>query len=223
MTDKKQERREGADGRLYFTYNLNAEYEMRPPYSDVFNYRIVECEFDELTETEYFRIESAGEELPARYSVSQLKFMLAQLPYEQTVEGEPFELPLLLEEVRAFFGEKFKQLKKANVRENDKLKGTKYEANKQTLADLRENLRFRRANGDQDRANELQANLTKLEAEQQKILTEKGIDVRILTKATDCLICNDTGISPDGKICTCARALAGKIKAYNAELRLARR
>ncbi len=217
-----QERRKGADGKLYFTFNQGAEFEMRPPYSDVFNYRIIKCEFDELTETEYYRIESAGEELPARYSVSQLKFMLSQLPYEQKIKGDSVELPLLLEEVRAFFAAKFKELKKANIKENDKLKGTSWNSNLQAIKTISENLRYYRANGDQEKADELQANLEKLEAEQKKILTEKGVDVRILTKATDCPLCNDTGIK-DGKICTCARDMADKIKAYNAELRLARR
>lgn len=73
MSDK-QARRIGADGKLYFTYNLKAEYEMRPPFSTPFNYRVIGVEFDEPTETEYYRIESAGEELPARFPLRSLKY-----------------------------------------------------------------------------------------------------------------------------------------------------
>lgn len=220
MSECKQTFNQGADGRLYFTFNLYAEYEMRPPYSENFNYRIVACEFDEVTETEYYRIESADEELPARYTVSQIKLMLSQLPYGQTVQGDLVELPLLVEEVKAFFTAKRQALNKANVTENEKVKGTAWNTNLKVLKGIRENLCYALSQNDQAKVSELGAKLAEIEAEQNKILEDKGVNLRILTKATDCAECGDTGITC-GKICACARKRTDEIKIYNALKRLA--
>lgn len=218
MTNK-QERRVGADGKLYFTFNLGAVYELRPHFGEAFTYRVIECEFDEATETEYFYIESAGEELPNHYTVQQLNFMLAQLPHEQTVEGEPIELPLLTEEVKAFYAAKRSELKKANVAENEKVKGTAWNTNLKAIKGVSENLCYATAQKDTAQMIELATRLDELNAEQAKILQEKGANERILRKVPDCPVCGDTGIT-DGKFCDCARANAENIKAYNALRRL---
>lgn len=216
-----QERREGASGQLYFTFNKGAEYKFTPPYCPDFTHKIIACELDEQ-ENEYYRIESAGKKLSARFSVNQINLLLSQFEYKQTADGEPVELPLLQEEVRAYFAAKLKQVRKANARENEKLKGTKYNSNMQAIKTVTENLRYFQANGNREQAEELKANLLKLEAEQTKILTEKKVDLLILKKVPDCKVCGDTGIN-DGKICGCALAMVGKIKDYCASERLARR
>lgn len=220
MTNNR-ERREGADGKLYFTFNQGAEYKFAPPFCSSFTHKIIACEFDDKSESEYFRIESAGKELPRRFSVAEIKLMQAQFPHELTDEGEPVELPLLLEEVREYFAAKAKLLAKANVAENAKLKGTKWNANNQAIAAATESLRFERANGNAAKADELQATLEKLETEQKKILTDKHVDVLILHKVPACKICNDTGII-EGKICECARKSTAAIKSYCAAKRLAK-
>ena len=61
----------GEDGKLYFTYNQGAEYTVTPPIIAPLVYRIAACEFDETTKKEYYRIQSAGADLPARFSVQQ--------------------------------------------------------------------------------------------------------------------------------------------------------
>ncbi len=214
-----QERREGADGKLYYTFNQGAEYKFAPPFCSSFTHKIIACEFDDKSESEYFRIESAGKELPRRFSVAEIKLMQAQFPHELTDEGEPVELPLLLEEVREYFAAKAKLLAKANITENAKLKGTKFNANLQAIAAAKESLRFEQANGNVAKTDKLQTTLEKLKAEQKKILTDKHVDELILHKVPACKICNDTGIA-EGKICECALAIADKIKAFNAALRL---
>ena len=83
---------------------------------------------------------------------------------------------------------------------------------------VRENLSYYKSIGDDVQTAELEKRLAELEAEQSKILSDKGVDVRILTKATDCPLCNDLGMK-DGCICDCALAIADKIKAYNADRR----
>ncbi len=221
MTEKKNEYKVGVDGRLYYTYNVGAKYEVLPPVNAPFTYEFISCTWDAPTETEYYRIKSAGKELSARFSVNQIKAMLAQFPHEKKADGEPVELPLLLSEVRTYYAAKLKQLRKANVQENEKLKGTKYNGNLQSIKTLSENLRFYVSNGDEARAKELQAELSKLEAEQAKLLDEKKVDLKILHKKADCELCNDTGIK-DGQICECAYLITDKIKAYNASERLAR-
>lgn len=220
MSDRKQAHRVGEDGILYFTYNQGAEYELHPKFADTFRYLVLSCEFDEPTETEYYRIESAGKELPARFSVNQLEFLLSRIPCEQVSAGEPVELPLLAEEVKAFFAVKRKEVNKANAAENTKLKGTSYFSIDTAKRNISENLRLFRSVGD-ERAAALEKKLKELSAEQEKILTEKGIDLKVLTKTPDCKECGDSGIK-DGKICTCARNLTVQIKAFNAAKRLSR-
>ena len=219
MNERKQAFKQGTDGRLYFTFNLSAEYTLLPPFSAPFTYRVVECGFDEETETEYFRIESAGGELPLRFTVKQLNFMISQLPHELTFEGESVELPLLQSEVKAFYAAKRSELKKANVAENEKVKGTAWNSNLQAIKGVRQNLCYATAQNDTAKMIELATRLDELNAEQTKILQEKGADERILRKVPDCDICGDTGIT-NGKICDCARANEEKIKVYNALKRL---
>ena len=84
-------------------------------------------------------------------------------------------------------------MKKANVAENAKLKGTKWNGNLQAIKTITENLRFERANGNAERAGELQAALEKLEAEQKQILADKKVNELALRKVPDCKACNDTG------------------------------
>lgn len=210
-----------SDGKLYFKYNIGAEYELRPPVGAPFNYRVEACELDELTGKEYFRLESAGAVLPARFSVQQVELMLAQLPCTQNAEGVPQEIPLLSDEVKEFYDKKRKMRDKENVIENKKLKGTSWNKTLQARATVDDNLLFYRSQGNAAKVAELEKKLAELNAELNKILTEKNVDLRILTKAPDCTVCNDTGIT-DGKICECARKAAAAIKCYCAAKRLAK-
>ncbi len=211
----------GEDGKLYFTYNQGAEYTVTPPIIAPLVYRIAVCEFDETTKKEYYRIQSAGAELPARFSVQQVNLMLSQYPCTQTAAGEPQELPLLLEEVQEFFTKKHKEFCKANKAENQKLKGTEWNKNLQTRAAALDNLDFYRSQGNAAKVAELEKKLAEIEAELNKILTDKSVDLKILTKQSDCEVCNDTGVI-DGQICACARPMANAIKLYCAAKRLAR-
>lgn len=211
----------GEDGKLYFTYNQGAEYTVTPPIIAPLVYRIAVCEFDETTKKEYYRIQSAGADLPARFSVQQVNLMLSQYPCTQTAAGEPQELPLLLDEVQQFYTKKRKELNKANKAENAKLKGTAWNKNLQARAAALDNLDFYRSQGNAAKVAELEKKLAEIEAELNKILTDKGVDLKILTKQSDCEVCNDTGVL-DGQICECARKLTPAIKLYCAAKRLAR-
>ena len=208
------------NGRIYFKHCLGAVYELYPAVGEPFSYRVIDCEYDE--EEQYYRIESAGKELPTRFTLDQLDFMLSRLPCEQTEEGEAVELPLTVEEVRAFYFAEYRERNKANAAENLKLKGTAYKSNVTLIKNLNDSLRLYKASGDVEKVAETEKKLAELETEQTKILNDKKVDVNILRKKTDCTVCNDTGIV-DGKPCACALARAETIKAFNAELRLNRR
>lgn len=219
MSEKEQTHLVGDDGKLYFTFPLGAVYELRPPYDKPFTYTILSCDYEK--ETEYYRVESDGKELPVKFSASQLEFMLGWLPGEQTEAGELVELPLLIEEVQAFYNAKRKELNKANVEANAKINGTAYKKNLQAIKSVKESLRLARIN-DEAKVSEWESKLAKLEEEQSKILESTGVDLKILTKAVECNVCFDTGII-EGKICECAMAQQDKIKSFNAEERKAKR
>lgn len=212
----------GDDGKFYFTYNQGAEYTVKPPIIAPLVYRIAACELDEITKKEYYRIQSASAELPARFSVQQINLMLSQYPCTQTAAGVPQELPLLLEEVQEFFVKKRKELAKANIAENKKLKGTEWNKNLQARAAALDNLDFYRSQGNAAKVAELEKRLSEIEAELEKILTDNNVDLKILTKISDCEVCGDTGII-NGQICECARKLTPAIKLYCAAKRLAKR
>lgn len=211
--------REGADGKLYFSYNLGAEYLLRPTFAQPFIYRVASCEFDEERETEYFCIECAGELLPSRFTVERLKLLLGQLPNEKVAEGEPVEIPLLVEEVRAYFAVKRQEVNGANAEANKKLKGTEYYSHAATVRKNTELLYLAESNGETEKAAEFEKKLQELRAAQAKILSDRKIDLRVLTKAAECKLCGDSGIVGD-RICDCARAISDKIKTFNAKKRL---
>lgn len=212
----------GDDGKLYFKYNLGAVYELRPPVGAAITYRVAACELDELTGKEYFRIESAGAELPARFSVKDVELMLAQFPRTQSADGVPQELPLFPDEVKEFYNKKRKMRDKENLIENKKLKGTTWNKTLQARATVDDNLLFYRSSGNAAKVAELEKKLEELNAELKKILTEKNVDLKILTKAPDCTACNDTGII-GCKICECAHKSTAAIKSYCAAKRLSLR
>lgn len=218
MTNK-QIRRVGADGKLYFTYNLREEIKLLPPVGAPFTVRVLACEFDDDTETEYYRIESAGEELPARFSVQQLELLFAQFPHEESNAGEPEELPLLTEEVKAYYAAKRSELKKANVRENEKLKSTAWDSNQKAVKALKEKLCYTVSENDKEQTVLIGNKIKELEAEMERLLKAKGVDERILRKVPDCPLCYDTGFIV-GKLCDCARRNEQKIKTFNALKRL---
>lgn len=210
----------GEDGKLYYNYCVGAEYIMASRSGVMFSYRILDCEYEDGKE--YYRIESAGKELPTRFSVEELELLLSRMNVEQTEEGERRELPLLLEEVEQYFNDKRNELKNANAEANRVLKAAGYFKLVSACGVLRKNLLRAQADGRTDDIKALRKQIKENEDKRTKILTEKKIDIKVLTKAADCKVCCDTG-TVSGHICECAYQIADKIKAYNAALRLAER
>lgn len=207
----------GENGRLYFNYPVGAEYQFRNAAGNKFSLRIIGCEYD--SGKEYYFLESAGKELPARFSVEKLDKQLAAMPYEVLNEGKRLELPLLKEEVEKYYGAKEKERSYANAKENEKLKGTQHSSLVQANGKLKKRLMLAEADGRADDAAQINAALAENNSKIAQILADKGIDIKILRKIPDCEQCGDTGIVK-GDICVCALKRGEQIKAFNAALRL---
>lgn len=206
------------DGRLYFNYPVGAELEFSNAAGKRFSLRIVDCEYE--NGKEYYHLESAGKELSARFSVEKLEKQLTAAPYEILNSGQLQELPLLVEEVQRYFEEKTKERNFANVEANAKLKGTEYHKLLAATGGLKKRLMLAEADGREADAAQIRKELDENGAKRAKILADKNIDYRILTKVPDCELCGDTGIV-DGEICECALERTEQIKTFNAALRLA--
>ncbi len=208
----------GEDGRLYFNYPVGAELEFRTAAGKRFSLRIVGCEYEDGKE--YYHLESEGKKLPSRFSVERLEKQLNAAPCEILSAGELQELPLLVEEVQRYYEERTKERNFANVEANSKLKGTEYHKLLTATGGLKRRLMLAEADGRAADAAQIQQALDENKAKRVRILTEKGIDYKILTKVPDCELCGDTGLV-DGEICKCAIERAEQIKTFNAALRLA--
>lgn len=221
MTGKTQHF-EGADGRLYFHYPLHARYLSKTTTGEpLFEHEIMACEYTDGKEL--YILTCNGAPITGAKTLEQINLILGFFDRDMTEPGERVELPLLEEEVRLYYEDLAKELRKANAEANAKLKGTEYFKLKSQIESLSPPLRFAKSCGDDKKAAELEAKLNTLAAEQRKILEGLGVDRDMLTKKASCVICGDSGFTPDGVICSCAVGRTEEIKKYNAELRLARR
>ena len=213
---------EGADGRLYFRYPLHARYLSKTTAGEpLFEHAITACEY--IDGKELYTLACNGAPITGAKTLEQVDLILGFFDHDMTEPGERVELPLLEEEVRLYYEDLAKELKKANAEANAKLKGTEYFKLKSQIESLSPPLRFARSCRDDKKAAQLEAKLNALTAEQHKILESVGVDRDLLTKKASCAVCGDSGFTPNGVICSCAIGRAEQIKKYNAELRLARR
>lgn len=213
---------EDADGRLYFHYPLHARYLSKTTTGEpLFEHEITTCEY--IDGKELYTLACNGAPITGAKTLEQVALILGFFDHDMTEPGERVELPLLEEEVRLFYSDLAKELKRANAETNAKLKGTEYFKLKSQIESLSTPLRIARSCGDDKKAAELEAKLNALAAEQHKILEALGVNRDVLTKKASCAVCGDCGFTPEGVICSCAVGRSEEIKKYNAELRLARR
>lgn len=213
---------EGADGRLYFHYPLHARYLSKTTAGEpLFEHEIMACEY--IDGKELYTLACNGAPITGAKTLEQVALILGFFDHDMTEPGERVELPLLEEEIRLFYSDLAKELKRANAEANAKLKGTEYFKLKSAIEALATPLRFAKSKGDESEVADINSKIKDLKARQAEVLKEKGIDINILTKVKECPNCYDTGFSEDGQICGCALERAEEIKRYNAELRLARR
>ena len=217
MPADKKAPRELENGRLYFNYAVGAVYEIYPEHGESFICKILDCDY--RTETEYYRLETTGNELARELTASELEFLLSWFPYEELDAGELYELPLLNDEVLKYYSDARKELNKQNAEVNAKLKETTYFRNKSALESLRRPIELAQVNGRKDEYAELSVKRQNLEAEQTAILAGLKIDETVLNKKAGCEKCNDSGLI-SGTICECAYARVEQIKQYNAIQRL---
>lgn len=209
---------EGEDGRLYFNFAVGAAYSFKPTGSEPFMLEIIDCEYE--NGAEYYHLSTNGAIHSKRYTVEQVLLFLSLIENEQIQSGELQELPLLAEEVGQYYNDRAKELSKANAAANATLKGTDYFKLKSELDGLSRPLRFATAKNDEGQIAEIQNKIKEIKAKQAEIINEKGIDMRVLTKACECSNCFDTGFAGNGEICGCAYERAEEIKVYNAQIRM---
>ena len=222
MAEIKREHCEGADGRIYFRYAKGASYHfIGSDGVPLFEYTVQDCAYRDGEE--WYALACNGRQLSQEKTSEQTALIFSFFDYEIITPGTPQELPLLDEEVKAYYTDLGKEARKANVEANAKLKDTEYFKLKAQIDKLSPALRFAQSEGNTQKAEEIAEKIRATAEKQHKILEGCGVDIDILTKKKKCSICSDTGFLPDGTICECALARSDEIKRYNAELRLARR
>lgn len=201
----------GEDGRLYYNYGIGLKVRMIEK-GEEWTLEINNCTY--LNGTEYYTVLRNEKPMPAQLSANRIKFLLSVSGQEIIAQGREKELPLLIEEVENYYAEQQeyyeKQLTKmANCapymeirREMNALAfkiGT-YEALEKPGVD------------------DLVKKNVELEALANEILVKNGVDVNVIDKDV-CPDCADKGFNAFG-ICACAYAQEGKIKNFNAQIRL---
>ncbi len=203
----------GEDGRLYYNYGVGAKYSIKEEEKE-YIFEIKDCRYSD-TNVEYYKCTKNGEPFWNEHTANRLYHILRQGLLETISEGERRELPLMVDEVKAFaYG-------KATARgvAVKSLGNTDYFAKDKELRNIEIERAFAEAKGQKDKVAELTAKEKALRAKQASILQTKKIDPAILKEAVFCSECNETGVIGGNKVCACAKKLQKEIKDYNAILR----
>lgn len=119
MQDKKGEKMPlnvGKDGKLYFNFAQGLEMSMhgneRGRNAD-YIYKIVGCHY--IGTTEYYDYEIDGVPQPQPNSANRVKFLLSRYGVKMLACGERRELPLTVEEVKAYF--KYQEQRREQIRQ----------------------------------------------------------------------------------------------------------
>lgn len=203
----------GEDGRLYFNYGIGAKYRLEDK-GEEYIYEIVGCRYSD-TNVEYYKCTKNGEPFWNEFSANRIYHILHQGLLETICEGKRRELPLTVEEVKAYaYG-------KATARAVavKSLGNTDYFAKVKELNSIEIDMTFAELHGQAEKLAELTAKAKQLKAKQASILQTKKIDPAVLKELDFCAACNRTGVTNGSKVCDCARKLSKEIKEYNAILR----
>lgn len=203
----------GEDGRLYFNYGVGAKYSIKEDDRE-YVFEITDCRYAD-NNVEYYTCTNNGEPFWNEFSANRIHFLLNFGLHETISEGKRCELPLTVNEVKAFaYG-------KATARAAavKSLGNTDYFAKDKELLSIGIEKAFAEVNGQTDKLAELTAKEKQLRAKQATILQGKNIDPAILRESIFCSNCGETGVTSGNKVCACAKKLQKEIKDYNAILR----
>lgn len=225
MIESYDKPRIGEDGYQYFTYGLNAVFEVETQQG-VVRYQIIGMQWSESGEYQTYTVEVLTGELRQlrELSLDRLNYLLtATGTATELSPGDPQELPLTRTEVELYYEKEVKARGKRKREANAKLK--EHKEYKSIISEEKELLprcteAFARC---AENGSELEARIYELAARKRAILSELGISPADLASPEPCEECNGKGVTGHGWICACAHAQNEAIKAYSAaERRLAR-
>ena len=220
MQDKKGEKMPlnvGKDGKLYFNFAQGLEMSMHGNDCDKnadYIYKIVGCHY--IGNTEYYDYEIDGVPQPQPNSANRVKYMLSRYGVKMLACGERQELPLTVEEVKAYF--KYQEQRREQAQQ-DASKLTDYVALIVAAKELGIQAGRARAYERTAEAEALEAQLAELNRRAADELTVHGINPIDIAEPERCKKCDGKGFIYN-HICECAISHAQEIKAFNASNRL---
>lgn len=203
----------GEDGRLYFNYGVGAKYSIKEDDKE-YVFEITGCRYSD-TNVEYYKCTHNGKPYWNEFTANRIHLILNFDLFETISEGERRELPLTVDEVKAYaYG-------KATARAAavKSLGNTDYFAKDKELRSIMIEKTFAEVRGQADKLAELTTKEKQLRTKQASILQSKKIDPEILKEILFCSECGETGVTAGNKVCACAKKLQKDIKEYNAILR----
>lgn len=208
---------EGADGKLYFNFGQGLKVRMHGSdcdKSEDYELEIVGCHY--IGNTEYYDVVRDGSPLPFAQSANRVKYLLSRYGVKLLACGKRQELPLLLEEVQAYF-EYEEQKRIAAQSEASKL--TEYIA--LTIAARELNFQIGKAQAFErnEEAAALEAQRAELERRAADELAAHGINPSDIAEPAQCKKCGGKGFI-NTQICDCVFPNVRKIKDFNASRRL---
>ncbi len=208
---------QGDDGKLYFNFAVGLSVLIRERIGkEIKEYAltVTGCHYDGATE--YYDVERDGLPLPSQQSANRVKFLVSRYGVKTLAAGVRRELPLLLEEVKAYY-ESREQWHAWALRKAESL--PRYDTLSRAASSYSQPIGIALAYERTEEAARLQQEQFKAQRELEQYLTENGIQPYLLKEPPHCQSCGGKGYLPGGKICRCALAQTAKIKEYNAAKR----
>lgn len=203
----------GEDGRLYFNYGVGAKYGIKDKDKE-YVFEIVDCRYSD-TNVEYYKCTNNGEPFWNEFSANRIHLILNFGLHKTISEGVLRELPLTVDEVKAYATGKAT----ARAVAVKALGNTDYFAKDKELKSIATEKIFAEIHGQPNKLAELTKREKELKSKQEQILKTKNIDPSILKEVDFCSECHETGVTDNNKVCACAKKLEVEIKNYNAILR----
>ncbi len=208
---------EGKDGKLYYNFAIGLKVQMHGSDCDKnedYTYELVGCHY--IGTTEYYDVEINGVPLPQPNSANRVKYLISRYGLRTLNSGERQELPLTVEEVKAYFNHL------ESRREYYQKKASELTEYCGTIAALRcmdVDKGLEMARGNDEAAAALDARIEELKSKAEDELRAHGIAPEDIAEPERCPECGGRGYVYN-HICACAIPHTQAIKDFNAKRRL---
>lgn len=201
---------EGEDGKLYYNFAKGLKVVLREGNGETakeYTLEIIGCKFS--GDTEYYDIARDGVPLPYAQSANRVKFLLSCFGVKTLATGERLELPLLLEEVKRFYSNRYHVYLNACAKAEAI---PEYKALATEARGFGQKIGFALAFERTEEAASLQKQQFDIQRRAKAILKKHGINPADLKEHT-CKKCGGRGFDYFG-ICGCALAQSDEIKKF---------